>query len=66
MRELSHPVFVQHGNSDTLCVPNQDKHYLVKETWEGSRLLNSTIVAGPFDTDAEAMEARKEYKKNNK
>ncbi len=54
--ERSDRIFIQQGSSSTLRVGNENRWYLVKEEWQGARLLNSVIL-GSYDTDQEAASA---------
>jgi hypothetical protein len=56
MNTVSHVYFAQQGSSSTLRV-RSDQWYAVHEAWEGSNLLNTSAVAGPFDTFEEANTA---------
>ena len=59
--ERSDVVFIQQGSSNTLRVENENKWYVVREEWQGSRLLNSVILSS-HDTDTAAETARDIYK----
>ena len=59
--ERSDVVFIQQGSSNTLRVENENKWYVVREEWQGSRLLNSVILSS-HDTDTSAETARDIYK----
>lgn len=50
---------VQQGSSSTLRVRNESAWYVYREDWEGSKLLNTRLVAGPFATKKEALKAMK-------
>ena len=57
--------FIQQGSSNTLRVMNEKKWYVIREAWQGSRLLNSVILSC-FDTEQEAADARAIYNLNHK
>lgn len=59
--DRSDVVFIQQGSSNTLRVENENKWYVVREEWQGSRLLNSVILSS-HDTDTVAETARDIYK----
>lgn len=45
MRTVHHAYFVQQGSSNTLHVPDEAAWYVIKEAWEGSRLLSTVIIS---------------------
>ena len=55
MRRVHTTYGVQQGSSSTLQVRNENAWYVYQEVWEGSRLLNTRLVAGPFATKKEAL-----------
>jgi len=59
--ERSDSVFVQQGSSNTLRVKNEMLFNVVKEEWEGSRLLH-TFILSSHETEADANQARDIYK----
>lgn len=59
--ERTDSVFIQQGSSQTLRVLDENRWYVVKEEWEGSRLLNSVILSS-YKTEAEATNARDTHK----
>jgi hypothetical protein len=54
---ISHVYTVQQGSSGTLRVTDESAWYLVRETWQGARLLDARIVS-KHETRAEALDAR--------
>lgn len=54
--DRSDSIFIQQGSSSTLRVSNEDKWYVVREEWQGSKLLNSVIL-NSFDTESDARNA---------
>ena len=53
-----HVYLTQQGSSPSLRISGQqDKWYLIRETWNGNRLVDQTISAGPFDSEDQALEA---------
>jgi len=59
--ERTDVVFIQQGSSNALRVENENKWYVIREEWQGSRLLNSVILSS-HDTDIAAETARDIYK----
>ena len=55
--DRSDVIFIQQGSSQTLRVNDESKWYVVREEWEGSRILNSTILAS-YDTEETAAQER--------
>lgn len=53
----SNVIFIQQGSSNTLRVSNESRWYVVREEWEGSRILN-TVILSSHDTEAEAERDR--------
>lgn len=48
---------IQHGSTPELRVTDENKWYLIRETWNGSQMVNQAI-AGSYDTRQEAIKAR--------
>lgn len=49
MRRTDTSYCIQQGDSNTLRVSDQARWYVVRETWERNKLLNSTIVFSSLD-----------------
>ena len=58
---MAHRVYsIQHGSTPDFNVSEQNKWYVIEETWEDGKMLNQTIKA-KVDTEAEAAESRKAF-----
>jgi hypothetical protein len=54
-------VFIQQGSSNILRVVNEKKWYVIREEWQGEKILNSVILSS-HDTEQAAETARDIYK----
>jgi hypothetical protein len=52
----SNVIFIQQGSSNTLHA-RDDKWHVIREEWEGSRILNSVILSS-YATELEAAQDR--------
>lgn len=59
--ERSNVIFIQQGSSNTLRVQNESRWYVVREEWEGSRILDSVILSS-HETE-EAAERDRDIRK---
>ncbi|MCZ7539129.1 MAG: hypothetical protein M5U29_04270 [Anaerolineae bacterium] len=57
MSEVHHVYVVQQGSSNTFEVSDENAWYLLRETWQGARLLDTQIVSKHL-TREDALEAK--------
>lgn len=58
--------YIQFGDSGDLKVSRKDKWYVIAEDSDKHNIYNVRIADGPFNTEKEASEKRKELTQANK
>jgi hypothetical protein len=56
-----HVYTIQEGSTPQLRVRDENKWYLIRETWNGARMVNQEIISS-HNTEAEAAQAREDAK----
>jgi hypothetical protein len=57
MKMSTNSYYVQQGSSGLVHTRNENMFYVIRETWSGSQIVNTTIMSA-HDTEAEAFQAK--------